>query len=530
VLSLRLGSPARDEAIRLLVVFADRGRSSRRTRKSYSFQRWAEWPIGTAYLALLGSRQSGVAGRFKVAATLAAGLAVVSAAAVGSFGGDAGDARAAEQLTPGLFSKISSGVALIRTYGCQGKPIAEGSGFLVGETVVMTARHVVEGACKVRVSVSGERLWGQRWVFWVKRSGQGNPDVATIKLARPSHGYVFMFREAGAPAGANLAALGHPLGSRISLNQGKIIRLLTVDGIPVMVVDMLGAEGGSGSPFVDDQGRVVGVVQIGLGGKDILGQRTSGVIAGIDLARAWGRRAGSLLCRAYPRGGIPSCSRATAPSSPAAGGGGNAPLTLSDAMKLGSRILLTEGELPGGTWSLKSFGPAELSCGNARSLMAFLGCSSCATSNAQSSFLFGRERLFASRVSGDRFFHEVIVLGTPDAASVVFRRASSPESLRCFGELMRSAVGQSLRPSEVVNHFWYGHTTSPRMGEGHYASYAKWEVIEEPSGQIWDAVLYNLNVRSGNTFQRFDLLAFDTAKLFPTFLRPITDAVNRAHG
>ena len=79
---------------------------------------------------------------------------------------------------------------------------------------------------------------------------------------------------------------------------------------------MLGAEGASGSPFIDDQGRVVGLLQLGLGSKDVLGQRTSGVLVGLDLVRWWGPRARLDLCRAYPNGGIAGCPGSTPPPPP----------------------------------------------------------------------------------------------------------------------------------------------------------------------------------------------------------------------
>jgi hypothetical protein len=94
--------------------------------------------------------------------------------------------------------------------------------------------------------------------------------------------------------------IGHPLGNRISLNQGKVLRRVRLGRVPLVAVRMLGAEGASGSSFVDDQGRVVGLLQLGLGSKDVLGQRTSGLVLGIDLSMWWGARARRDLCRAYP--------------------------------------------------------------------------------------------------------------------------------------------------------------------------------------------------------------------------------------
>ena len=115
----------------------------------------------------------------------------------------------------------------------------------------------------------------------------------------PSGGaHIFRVRSSSARDGSNLGMVGYPLGNRLSLNQGTIIWIGTVKGAPLLAVRMLGAEGASGAPFIDDLGRVVGILQIGLGSKDVIGQRTSGVVEGLDLVRWWGptRAARPLSC------------------------------------------------------------------------------------------------------------------------------------------------------------------------------------------------------------------------------------------
>ena len=42
---------------------------------------------------------------------------------------------------------------------------------------------------------------------------------------------------------------------------------MNLNGAPILAVRMLGAEGASGAPFIDDSGRVVGILQLGLGSK-----------------------------------------------------------------------------------------------------------------------------------------------------------------------------------------------------------------------------------------------------------------------
>lgn len=221
--------------------------------------------------------------------------------------------HAATKVTPDVFTKVSTGIAYITTYGCGGRPIGQGTGFLVGDSVVMTARHVVHGACKARVLLNGERFQGVRWKEW---SGSGASlaaaDLATIKLDRAAaDAHVFTVRSSLPPAGTNVGMAGYPLGNRLSLNQGKLIRRWKINGAPVMVVRMLGAEGASGAPYIDDLGRALGIVQVGLGSKDIIGQRTGGVQYGLDLVRWWGPRARINLCGTYPHGGIPGCGSST---------------------------------------------------------------------------------------------------------------------------------------------------------------------------------------------------------------------------
>ena len=82
------------------------------------------------------------------------GVVIASLVAILTAGLLAPVAEPRRDLSPAMFQEVSTGVALIRTYGCGGRPIAEGTGFLVGSSVLMTARHVVNGACRLRILVN----------------------------------------------------------------------------------------------------------------------------------------------------------------------------------------------------------------------------------------------------------------------------------------------------------------------------------------------------------------------------------------
>jgi uncharacterized protein YjbI with pentapeptide repeats len=262
-------------------------------------------------------------------------------------------------LDPGLFADLSSGIALVRTFNCGGTATGEGTGFLVGSSVVMTARHVTRGACRLKVSIDGGWVGVSGWTSWHKagRADLNSADVATIKLKSQVSGHVFVIRTSSAAIGTNLAALGHPLGNDISLNQGNVVEKGRVAGIPMLAVRMLAAEGGSGSPLVDNHGNVVGILQLGLGASDILGQRTSGVILGIDLP-SWWPTARTNLCHAYKSGGIPGCASSPPPSG-STGGGTTPPVRCKSPVRF--------ADCHGLDFSFQNFAGADLTGTNFRS-------------------------------------------------------------------------------------------------------------------------------------------------------------------
>jgi hypothetical protein len=216
-------------------------------------------------------------------------------------------------LDPGLFGRLASGSALIRTYTCKNRPIAAGRGFLVGTRLVMTASHVLTDACNVKVNVGGLWFAGTKWDFWHAKNKQNESavDVATILLDQDAPGHVFTIRTWSMARGAAIAMVGHPLGAlQPSITQGSVLLKLTYHGIPLLANRLLIAEGSSGSPLLDAKGNVVGIAQKGLTAFDLLGQRTSGVTIGIDLP-SWWKTAKDDLCRTYPGGGIQGCPGTT---------------------------------------------------------------------------------------------------------------------------------------------------------------------------------------------------------------------------
>jgi hypothetical protein len=181
----------------------------------------------------------------------------------------------------------------------------------------MTARHVAFQpktlACRIKVRAGGAWIAVVSRHRWATRGRVGKiEDIATLKLARPVVG-AHIFRIATSPPRkwANLAMIGHPLGNAISLTQGPLLARYTESHVPILVVNLLGAEGASGSALVNERGNIVGILQKGAGSEDPLGEITGGLVFGIDLAKVWDTASRRALCHGYPAGGIPSCVAAS---------------------------------------------------------------------------------------------------------------------------------------------------------------------------------------------------------------------------
>ncbi len=253
------------------------------------------------------------------AARTLVGAALACAIAIGTDRGSAAEAARASAeahaIEPKQFVELATGVVLIRTFDCGGNTKTTGSGFLVGASVVMTARHVAFQpktlACKIKVRAGG------RWIpvasrhRWATRGRLGKlEDIATLKLTRPVVGaHIFEIATSSPRKWTNLAMIGHPLGNAISLTQGLLLSRYTESHVPFLAINLLGAEGASGSAIVNERGTVVGILQRGSGSEDPLGEITGGLVFGIDLAKVWDTTSRRALCRGYPAGGIPSCEQ-----------------------------------------------------------------------------------------------------------------------------------------------------------------------------------------------------------------------------
>lgn len=154
------------------------------------------------------------------------------------------------------FSDYERAALRIRNVGCGG--VSSGSGFAIAENVFVTNRHVIGGADLLQVSTydghdlevstAGAAVVADLALVWTEETLP-----ATIALAPKN------------PAiGTNVTAVGYPLGGPLTTTEGVVLGyapdVVGRSSLPMLVNDAPIEHGSSGSPLINDQGQLVGVV------------------------------------------------------------------------------------------------------------------------------------------------------------------------------------------------------------------------------------------------------------------------------
>jgi putative serine protease PepD len=143
-------------------------------------------------------------------------------------------------------------------------PEGGGSGFAAwtegGDTILLTANHVVEGFDDVTV-----RRKGASWRGDVVDTDETN-DIATIRVSGMDAQPLWQEPTTGSPkVGDTLVLFGSPLGYEGTVTQGIVSRVTYRE----IQTDAPANPGNSGGPAITENGRVAGVVVSGYEGRDI---------------------------------------------------------------------------------------------------------------------------------------------------------------------------------------------------------------------------------------------------------------------
>lgn len=185
-------------------------------------------------------------------------LALVAAAAL------APCVAPAQSLSPReIAASAQRATVQIRALDTRGGVAGLGSGFFVSpDGVIVTNFHVIENAHALQVETFDGQVYDD--VYYV--TSDPARDVAVLKV--PVQGVVSLRlgSDTAAVVGAEVYAMGHPLGQTSTFSDGLVSASRTVEGVSMIQISAPISPGSSGGPVMDGLGEVIGVATMVMNG------------------------------------------------------------------------------------------------------------------------------------------------------------------------------------------------------------------------------------------------------------------------
>lgn len=202
----------------------------------------------------------------------------------------------AAQNLPDLIERVRPSVVYVASYDASGKRISSGTGFAVSPTDILTNYHVIAGASRVEVRTV------DRTVFTVSSISPANKDADLARLQLPDGSRLKPLRFSTTPprVGTKIFVVGNPLGLTGTVSDGIVsaLRSLPKLGNLIQITAPISA-GSSGSPVVNLDGEVVGLVTMDIEG----GQNLNFAIASESLLTFWPQSEVAENNKSLPRSG-----------------------------------------------------------------------------------------------------------------------------------------------------------------------------------------------------------------------------------
>ena len=152
-----------------------------------------------------------------------------------------------------IFDAVSSSVVVIQTYDVKGNDQSLGSGVVVANDIIATNCHVIKDAAKIKVVYKGKQyLATVQYTDWDR-------DVCTLNVTGINAPAVVKGSTGRLKVGLRVYAIGAPQGLELTLSEGIISSLRSVDSGQYLQITAPVSHGSSGGGLFDEEGRLIGL-------------------------------------------------------------------------------------------------------------------------------------------------------------------------------------------------------------------------------------------------------------------------------
>jgi serine protease Do len=157
-----------------------------------------------------------------------------------------------------LTERAKKSIAVITHFGRDGKQNGVGAGFVVDAGgLIATCYHVIGEARPINVELNGRRYEATE-VFASDRK----LDLAVVRIAASNLPALKLGDSSALKQGAQVIALGNPVGLEHSVVQGVVSAKREFDGVELIQLAIPIEPGNSGGPLLDARGRVQGLLNM----------------------------------------------------------------------------------------------------------------------------------------------------------------------------------------------------------------------------------------------------------------------------
>lgn len=152
-----------------------------------------------------------------------------------------------------VFESVSASIVVVKTFDSRGQETGLGSGVVLGEGVIVTNCHVIEGTTKFQV------VLGKNKYMATSRHSDWERDVCTLSVKGLKAPAVNKGSTSRLKVGARVYAIGAPQGLELTLSEGIISSLRPVDSGQYLQITAPISPGSSGGGLFDENGRLIGL-------------------------------------------------------------------------------------------------------------------------------------------------------------------------------------------------------------------------------------------------------------------------------